>query len=376
MRKTLKDIAQIVGGEVIGDDCTVITGVCGIKEAKEGDLTFVANPKYLPLIKYTKAAAIITSRDITSSPKPIIRTDNPSLAFAQMVSLMAPNEVNHPPAGIHPTAIIGKGVKLDDDIAIGPYVVIEDEVSVGDHTIISAGCYIGHHTIIGKGTLIYPNVSIRERVTIGDRVIIHSGTVIGSDGFGFATVKGLHQRIPQIGTVIIEDDVEIGSNVTIDRARFDKTLIGKGTKIDNLVQIAHNVIVGENSIIVAQTGISGSTTIGKGVILAGQSGIVGHITIGDGAVVAAQAGVTKSVPANTKVSGYPARPHEIAKRVNACVQRLPFLYKTIEELKKKIYELETRISAIKLPQGADKFSSGKKIKKSTDIKRHKKAYKG
>jgi UDP-3-O-[3-hydroxymyristoyl] glucosamine N-acyltransferase len=232
---------------------------------------------------------------------------------------------------------------LGKDVAIGPYVVVEDNVSIGDKSIIYAGCFIGHHTRIGRDTFIYPHVSIRERISIGNRVIIHCGTVIGSDGFGFATIKGLHHKIPQIGTVQIGDDVEIGANVTIDRARFDKTVIGNGTKIDNLVQIAHNVIIGENSIIVAQAGISGSTTIGKGVTLAGQAGLVGHITIGDGAVVAAQAGVTKSVPPNVTVSGYPARQHDAAKKVNACVQNLPKLYAKVEELKKKIEELEARL---------------------------------
>lgn len=346
MQKTLREIAHIIDGEVIGDDSIVITGVCGIKEAEEGDLTFVANSKYLPLINKTKASAIITSRDVRKAPKPIIRTDNPSLSFARMVSLLSPNEIKHP-KGIHPTAIIGENVKLGSDVAIQPYSVIEDNVEIGDRTVIYACVYIGHHTKIGQDTVIYNGVSIRERVTIGSRVFIHSGTVIGSDGFGFATVKGIHHKIPQIGTVMIEDDVEIGSNVTIDRARFGKTVIGRGTKIDNLVQIAHNVEVGENSIIVAQTGISGSTTIGRGVTLAGQSGIVGHINIGDNAVVAAQAGVTKSVPANMCVSGYPAKPHSEAKRINACVQHLPKLISTIHSLEKKIKELEEKVGISK-----------------------------
>ncbi|MDD5155646.1 MAG: UDP-3-O-(3-hydroxymyristoyl)glucosamine N-acyltransferase [Candidatus Omnitrophica bacterium] len=340
MRKTLKEIAEFLNGEIIGDENTVITGICGIKEAKAGDITFLANPKYFPLLERTQASAIITSRDIKEASKPLIRTDSPSLAFVKMVSLVEPQDVHHP-KGIHPAAVIGKAVTLGKNAAVGPYAVIEDGASVGDNTIIYAGCYIGHHARIGRDVLIYPNVSIRERVLIGERVIIHSGTVIGSDGFGFVTLEGAHHKIPQIGTVVIEDDVEIGANVTIDRARFDKTLIGKGTKIDNLVQIAHNVIIGENSIIVAQAGISGSTVIGKGATLAGQAGLVGHITVGDGAVIAAQAGVTKSVPANTLVSGYPAKPHNIARRVNACVQNLPKLYETVALLKKKIEELES-----------------------------------
>ncbi len=342
MHKTLEEIASFIGGEVVGDGKVVITGICGIKEAKEGDLTFVANSRYLNLMDDTHASAIITSREVAKAPKPIIRTDNPSLAFAKMVSLIAPNEIKHP-QGIHPTAVIGKNVKLGENVAIDAYVVIEDDTEIGDDTIIYAGVFIGHHTKIGRETLIYPHVTIREGTDIGQRVIIHSGTIIGSDGFGFATVRGVHHKIPQIGVVVIEDDVEIGANVTIDRARFGKTVIGQGTKIDNLVQIAHNVLVGENSIIVAQAGISGSTTIGKNVILAGQAGLVGHINVGDNAVVAAQAGVTKSVPPNSCVSGYPAKPHHLAKRVNAFVQRLPDLFKLVSTLENKIKKVEERL---------------------------------
>ncbi len=342
MKYTLKEIAAFVGGELVGDPSVVITGISGIKEAKKGEITFLANPKYARLMKTTRASAIITSKEITDSKKPLIRTDNPSLAFAKVVELVAPNHIGHP-KGIHPTAIIDSTASLGKNVAIGPYAIIEKNVTIGDNTIIYGGCYIGSKTSIGEGCLIYPNVTIRERIQIGNHVIIHSGAVIGSDGFGFATVKGIQKKIPQIGTVLIEDEVEIGANVTIDRARFDKTIIGKGTKIDNLVQIAHNVVIGKNCIIVAQAGISGSTRLGEGVILAGQAGVVGHITIGKGAIVAAQAGVTKSVPPNTKVSGYPAKPHNIAKRVNACVQKLPDLYKHIKKLEEKIEKLEKKV---------------------------------
>ena len=342
MQKTLKEIAALIDGEVVGNDSIVITGISGIEEAGEGDITFLSNPKYLPFIRKTRASAIITSKDIKTSPKPIIRTDNPSLAFAKIVSSIVPSELKHP-KGIHPTVVLGKDVSLGRDVAVGPYTVIEDNVSVGDNTIIYTGCYVGLKTKIGNNTIIYSNVSIRERMSIGNRVVIQSGTVIGSDGFGFVTIDGKHCRIPQVGTVVIEDDVEIGANVTIDRARFDKTVIGRGTKIDNLVQIAHNVTVGQNCFIVAQVGISGSTTIGDNAILAGQVGIVGHIKIGDNSIVMAQSGVNRSVPSGATFWGYPARPQELAKRVNACVQNLPRLYNTITELKKKIEELEKQI---------------------------------
>lgn len=342
MKITLREIAKLVGAELVGNPDTVITGISGIKEAKEGDITFLANSKYACLMKTTRASAVIASREISNSSKPLLRTDNPSLAFARVVNLVAPNYAKHP-QGIHPSAIISEKAKLAKDVSVGAYTIVEDGVEIEEKTVIYAGCYIGAYSKIGKDCLIYPHVSIRERIELGNRVIIHSGAVIGSDGFGFAAVKGMQEKIPQIGTVSIQDDVEVGANVTIDRARFDKTIIGKGTKIDNLVQIAHNVVIGENCIIVAQAGVSGSTTIGKGVVLAGQAGVVGHIHIGDNSIVAAQAGVTKSIPSNTKVSGYPARAHDVAKRVNACVQRLPELYKKIRFLEEKIQELEEKL---------------------------------
>ncbi len=339
MQKTLKDIADIVKGEIVGDGNVVVTGVCGIREAQEGDITFIANPKYESLLDQTKASAVITSKEINSASKPIIRTENPSLAFAEIMSLFSSQKIKHP-QGIHSSAIIGEGVKLGRDVSIGAHAIIGDHVSIGDNSIVYGGCFVGQDTKIGSDCLVHPNVTIKEGTSISDRVIIQSGTVIGSDGFGYVTVDGVHKKIPQIGIVVLEDDVEIGANVTIDRARFDRTVIGQGTKIDNLVQIAHNVISGKNCIIVAQAGVSGSTILGDNVTLAGQVGLVGHITVGDNAIVAAQGGVIKSVPANTMVSGYPAKPHNIAKRVNACIQRLPQLFKIIEELRKKVENLE------------------------------------
>lgn len=329
-------------GDVVGDPHIVITNVSGIKEARKGDITFVANSKYFSLVKKTKASAVIVPRDMDIKGFSAIKVDNPSLAFAKTASIFTGDD-SCGFQGIHKTAVVDKNVRFGKNVAIGPYTIVEKGVRIGDNTVIYGGCFIGHHTTIGKDCLIYPNVTIREKILVGKKVIIHGGTVIGSDGFGFVNVEGTHEKIPQIGTVEIGDNVEIGANVTIDRARFDKTVIGKGTKIDNLVQIAHNVHIGKNCIIISQVGISGSNTIEDNVILAGQAGLAGHLTIGEGAVVASQAGVTNSIPPHTTVSGYPAKPHSHAKRVNACLQRLPHYVKIINELKKKIEDLEKKL---------------------------------
>jgi len=336
---TLEEINKLVGGKLEGDPSIVIKGVSGMKEAGEGDLTFLANPKYEALIETSKASAIITSKKTKKDvSKPVIRVENPSLAFAKVVSFMFQDEKKLP-EGIHPTAILGKGVDLGKNVSLGPYVVVEDGAKIGENTVICTGAFIGYKATIGSDVLVYPNVTIREKAKISNRVIIHSGSVIGSDGFGFEVVDGAHQKIPQVGIVVIEEDVEIGACVTIDRARFGKTVIGRGTKIDNLVQIAHNVVIGENSIVVAQTGISGSSILGKNVILAGQSGVVGHIELGDNVIVGAQAGVTKSVPKNTFVVGSPARPHHVSKKIFAGWAKLPELIKEITELKEKVERL-------------------------------------
>ena len=342
MRKTLKEIAQFVKGDVVGDESIVITGANGIKESQAGDITFLSNPKYYALLDSTSASAVITSRDKFETSKPVIRTDNPSLAFAKVISLIK-DDASICLKGIHPSAVLGKNTKLGKNVALGAYVVVEDDVSIADNVSIYPGVFIGRESKIGDGSLIYPNVTIRERTIIGKKVIIHSGTVIGSDGFGFVTIEGVHHKIPQVGIVEICDDVEIGANVTIDRARFDKTVIGSGTKIDNLVQIAHNVVIGKNCLIVAQVGISGSTVVGDNVVLAGQVGLVGHINIGDGVIVTAQSGVTKSIPPNIMVSGSPARPFAVNQKVLACSQSLPKFFILIKELKRKIEGLESKL---------------------------------
>ncbi|MCD5390307.1 UDP-3-O-(3-hydroxymyristoyl)glucosamine N-acyltransferase [candidate division NPL-UPA2 bacterium] len=344
MLMSLREIAELVDGKVIGDSNVMITGVAGIKEAKEGDITFVANSRYASLMNTTQASAIIVGPGVKNNHRPLIQSDEPYLAFTKVMNLLVNgNGEMTPPAGIHPTVVLGKNVELGTGVSLQPYVIIEDDVQIGDRVTIYPHVYIGRRTRIGDETLIYPGVSIREKIEIGKRVIIHSGTVVGSDGFGFAPVKGVHHKVPQIGTVIVEDDVEIGANVAIDRGTIGKTVIGRGTKIDNLVQIAHNVVIGENSIIVAQVGISGTATLGKGVTLAGQSGVGGHITVGDNTIVAARAGVTKSIPPDSFVSGFPAKPHEKEKRIKASLQRLPEMCKAIGQLAKKVKRLEEKL---------------------------------
>lgn len=343
MRKTLTEIAEMIGGKVVGDEHLVVTGLSGIQEAVKGDLTFVANSKYLSLASETKASAVILPKGLELEGIPFIQTDNPSLAFARVAAECCPQK-KLLLKGVHSSSVIADNARLPASVAVGPLAVIEEGVVIGEDTVIHAGCYIGMETKIGKGCVIYPNTTIREFTNIGDRVVVHSGTVIGCDGFGYEKSDGRHVKIPQIGIVEIHDDVEIGSNVTIDRARFNKTVIGKGTKIDNLVQIAHNVIIGEHCVIIAQVGISGSVKIEDGVILAGQAGVAGHLTIGANAVVGAQSGVTKSVPANTMVSGYPARAHDEARKQYAAAARLPEQLKVINDLKQRIEFLEKKIN--------------------------------
>ena len=343
MHLSVADIAQIIRGELVGDGGLKISGCSGIQEAKEGEITFLANPKYLSQAETSKAFAIIIPRQMSLPGKTVIRVDNPSFAFTQVLNHFIEQLPSTHPKGVHPTAIIAPNAKLGKNVAVGPYAVIESDVVIGDGAVIYGHCYIAHGASIGSNVLFYSGVNIREGVVIANRVIVHNGTVIGSDGYGYVTVEGKHVKIPQIGTVVVHDDVEIGANVTIDRARFDKTEIGEGTKIDNLVHIAHNVTIGKHCLIVAQAGISGSSKLGNYVILAGQVGVVGHLTIGDGVIVTAQSGVSRSIKAGEQVFGSPAQPIKQAFRTNAHVQRLDQYVETIKDLKKRIEELEKKI---------------------------------
>lgn len=338
---TLQDLADLVQGDVQGDPQTVITGVRGLKEACEGDISFLANSKYFAQLQSTRATAVVISKEEQDAPIPMIRVQNPNYAFARIAEhiLNKPIRIRR---GVHPTAILGENVKLGANVTVHAYAVICDNVVIGDNTIIHPFCYIGHYTQLGRDCEIYPHVTVRERCVLGNRVMVHSGTVIGCDGFGYSTVKGVHHKIPQIGIVDIGDDVEIGANVTIDRARFEKTIIGKGTKVDNLVQIGHNVRVGENCFVIAQSGIAGSAKIGNNVILAGQSGVNGHIEIGDNVQVAGQSGVLRSVEPNARLAGTPAQPHDQYLRMLGLLKRMPEAMDLLKDLQQRITNLEQK----------------------------------
>ncbi|MCJ7509008.1 MAG: UDP-3-O-(3-hydroxymyristoyl)glucosamine N-acyltransferase [candidate division Zixibacteria bacterium] len=339
--KTLGEIATYLGGKVSGDKFLKIKRIYGIEQAQPGDLTFVANPKYAGFLSTTKASAAIVGEDVKTDRLSLILHPHPYFAFCKALELFHPQTKKYEP-GIHPTVSLSKKSKIAKDAHIGPYVVIEHGVDIKSGVTILAGSFIGARTSIGQNSFIYPRVVLREDTIIGKNVIIHSGTVIGSDGFGYVKDKGVHHKILQVGKVVIEDEVEIGANVTIDRATLGETRVGKGTKIDNLVQIAHNVVIGENTLIAAQAGISGSTRIGKDVIIAGQVGLVGHIEIGDRVVVGAQSGVSKSVKSDTFIFGYPAREIHRSMRIEACISQLPEYFKRITQLEKRIKDKDEK----------------------------------
>jgi len=337
----LADIAKAVGGTVEGADGEIaVKGVAALQDAEAGDIAFLANPRYAPLMKSTRASAVVVSEQWHGeSGAALIRVTDPDMAFAKIAAMLAPPPPTFP-LGVHETAVVAKDAVLGVGVSVGPHAVVESGTRIGDRTRIGAGVYIGHAAEVGNDCVLHPHVSLRERVILGDRVVVHNGAVIGSDGFGYGWQAGHWEKIPQVGIVEIGDDVEIGANATIDRARFGKTVIGRGVKIDNLVQIAHNVRIGDHTAIAAQAGIAGSTIIGRCCRLGGQAGITGHISIGDGAVVGAQAGVTKDVKSGQFVSGYPAMPHERALEAHAHVMRIP-------QLKARLAQLETEVERIR-----------------------------
>ncbi|GMU93763.1 MAG: UDP-3-O-acylglucosamine N-acyltransferase [Candidatus Hydrogenedentota bacterium] len=339
MDMTLAEIAQIVGGTVVGDGSVRIHGLNGIREARNGELTFVADSRYGSYIDSTQASAILVSRRITCGPKPLIQVDDPRQALLILLSRMEADLFRSVP-GIHPSAVVDKGAQLGRDVTIGAHAVISEGAKLGDGVTVGAGAYVGAHCRIDTQTIIKPNVTILDRVEIGARCILHSGSVIGADGFGFVEHDGVQVKVPQVGTVVIGDDVEIGANTCIDRATFGATRVGSGSKIDNLVQIGHNVQLGRNAIVCGNAGIAGSTLLGDNVIVGAGAGLAGHIEIGEGAKIAGYSGVTKSVPAGATVFGYPAVDAEKNRRMQAALRQLPDTLRRIRHLEQRIAQLE------------------------------------
>lgn len=342
---SLGKLAELVGGRLLaGSPEALITGLNSISEAEPGEVTFLGNPRYAPALTSSRAAAVLVPEGFEGAAggKALIAVDNPTLAFSLVIRHFGPT-LRVASYGAHPSAVVDPGARFDpEQVAIGPCVFIGDGVVIGRGTVLHAGCVIGDGVVIGEDCELHPNVVIRERCRLGSRVIIHSGAVIGSDGFGYEMVEGRHQKIEQVGIVQIDDDVEIGSCTTIDRARFGRTWIGEGTKIDNLVQIGHNCIVGKHCVIVSQTGISGSTRLGDYVTMGGQVGVAGHLEIASRVILLAKSGVTKSIREPGAYTGYPARPLMEGRKVLTYPARVPELLERVRKLEQRLAELERR----------------------------------
>ena len=336
----LRKLAEKVNGRLVGEGNTAITGIAGIKEAKQGEISFLSQLSYQKFLRGTKASAIILGEDVDIqgiSGLNLIIVKNPSLAYAVIADLFNTMTRKKITGEISKLAFIAKGAKISKSASIGPFVHVEGRVVIEKDVTIFPLVYIGENTTIGAGTRIFPNVTIYGGVKIGKNVIIHSGTVIGSDGFAYVWNGSKHVKIEQLGTVDIEDEVEIGANVTIDRASLGKTTIKKGVKIDNLVQIAHNVTIGENSIIVAQVGIAGSATIGKNVVLAGQAGVRDHVKVGDNVQAGGRTGITKDVPDNSLIMGTPHLPFKEWAKLQGYFKMLPQLFIKMKQMEKKLH---------------------------------------
>jgi UDP-3-O-[3-hydroxymyristoyl] glucosamine N-acyltransferase len=326
---------------VKGDPSVEISGVAPCDTARKGEITYIRSKKYVSLLESTAASAIITPFGVVSDKKDLLWVENPQLAFAKILALY--HERPYQATAIHKAAFVSPTATVGKEVSIGPFSAIGENSVLGDRVVVHSGVSIGSNTTVGDDTVIHANVSIYDGTTIGRRVILHSGVVIGSDGFGYVRDGETHFKIPQVGGVTIEDDVEIGANSTVDRATLGQTIIKRGVKIDNLVQVAHNVVIGENSIIVAQVGIAGSTRLGRHVILAGQVGVADHIEIGDNVIVGAQAGVGKNIDANQILQGSPSMPQKDFLRSSILIPRLPHIKRTLDKLIRRITVLEDKI---------------------------------
>lgn len=334
----LGELARRVHGEVHGDPNLDVSGVKTLEEAGPEHLSFYHNRRYLNAALRSRAGALLVGDPAPFPGRTLLLHPEPYLALAEILEIFYPPP--RPQPGVHPTAVVASSAQLGAGVSVGPGAVIGEEVTIGDRVVIGANCVIGDHCSIGPETVLHPGVVIEPRCQVGARCILHAGVVVGSDGFGFATSKGVHRKVPQVGRVVIEDDVELGANVCVDRATLGETRIGRGTKVDNLVQIGHNVVIGEGCLLVAQTGIAGSSKLGRGVILAGQAGVTGHVTVGDGAIITAKAGAMEDIPPGVMVSGMPARPHREWLAAQARLYRLEKVLERFAELEKRLARLE------------------------------------
>ena len=334
MPLTAAEIARQIDGEVLGDASVHLTGFAPADKARAGDLTFAENQTYFNRAEQSAAAAIMVDGQFTSTKKTLIRVPNARIAFAKVLPLFFPDPVLAP--GVHPTAVVAASAHVDPTAHIGPHCVVGEQVRIGARCVLHGGDHAGANCVIGADTQLFPNVVLYPRTQLGQRVRIHAGAVIGSDGFGYVLDAGAHRKVPQIGHVIVHDDVEIGANVTIDRGALGPTSIGRGTKIDNLVQIAHNVAIGEHCLVIAQAGVAGSTKLGNFVTLAGHVGLAGHLKIGNKVTIAAQSGVMHDIADGEKWFGYPAQPDRQMKRQILALQQLPELLRRVAELEKKL----------------------------------------
>jgi UDP-3-O-[3-hydroxymyristoyl] glucosamine N-acyltransferase len=338
VKKTLNEIAALLNGSVVGNGGVVIERIRGIDEAGEGDLTFVANPKYRKKLHTTGASAILVAPATVCPGKNLIIVADPYIAMARLLALFHPEEEET--AGVHADAWIEAGAAVSPEAVVYPGVHISRGARVERQAVLYPGVFVGRDSVVGEASILYPRVTLYRRCLVGRRVVLHAGVVVGSDGFGFANPGRDNVKIPQVGFVQIDDDVEIGANTTIDRGTLGRTWIQRGAKIDNLVQIAHNVVIGEYSIVVAQVGISGSTQLGKGVVIGGQAGLVGHVEIGEHAMVAARSGVHKDIPPHQVVAGTPHMPHRDWLKMEACLPKLPEMRTALAALQRRVAALE------------------------------------
>ena len=335
---TLGQLAEALGATLEGDPARPVGGVAPLESAGPNEVSFLLSRRYQRLAEETRAGAVVAPADATGLPGAVLRVASPQAALITLLGLFHPDPPHAP--GIHPLALVAEGASVDESAAVGPFAVIETGATVGRRTRIGALTFVGTGSSVGDDTLLYPRVVIRDGVQVGSRVIIHPGAVVGADGFGYAFDGTAHRKIPQVGGVRIEDDVEIGANTTVDRGSLGDTVIGRGSKVDNLVQVGHNCDVGEDAILVAQVGISGSCRIGSRAILAGQVGVADHVTIGERAILVAQAGVPSDIPAGEVWGGTPSRPLAEARRIWAAERLLPELVRRVRTLEKRLEELE------------------------------------